>query len=55
MGECVLMRDLDRKLLKETFKWFNKDTSRTKIDHPHILLDYLKIYNVKEISEHWFD
>lgn len=49
------MRDLDRKLLKETLKWFNKDISCTKIDHPHILLDYLKIYNVKEISEHWFD
>ena len=49
------MRNLDRKLLEETLKWFNKDTSHTKIDHPHILLDYLKIYNVKEISEHWFD
>lgn len=49
------MRDLDRKLLKETLKWFNKDTSHTKIDRPHILLDYLKDYNVKEISEHWFD
>ena len=49
------MRNLDRKLLKETLTWFNKDTSQTKIDHPHILLDYLKDYNVKEISEHWFD
>lgn len=49
------MRDLDRKLLKETLKWFNKDTSHTKIDNPDILLDYLKIYNVKEIGEHWYD
>lgn len=49
------MRDLDRKLLKETLNGFKKDSIYIKIDHPHILLDYLKDYNVKEISEHWYD
>ena len=55
MGECVLMRDLDRKLLKETFEQFDKDITYIKLDHPHELLDYLKNYNVKNIGEHWYD
>lgn len=55
MGECVLMNILNQKILKDTLTWFNKDTSQTKIDHPHELLDYLKEYNVKEISEHFYD
>ena len=55
MGERVLMRDLDKKLLEETLKELNRNAVYTKFEHPHKLLDYLKDYNVTEISDYWFD
>lgn len=55
MGECVLMNKLNQKLLTEALTSFKKGASYVKIDNPHILLDYLKIYNVKEITEQWYD
>ena len=55
MGECVLMNKLNQKILKETLADFKKDAIYIKLDHPHEILDYLKEYDIKEISEHWYD
>lgn len=49
------MNKLNQKILKETLNDFKKDSIYIKLDHPHEMLDYLKGYNVKEISEHWYD
>lgn len=56
MGECILMRDLDKELLQKAIEEFKlKDSVCIKLDHPCETLDYLKDYNVKEIGEYWYD
>lgn len=49
------MNKLNQKILKETLNDFKKNSIYIKLDHPHEMFDYLKEYNVKEISEHWYD
>ena len=49
------MNKLNQKLLTEALTSFKKGATYTNIDHPHILLDYLKNYNIKEITQQWYD
>lgn len=49
------MNELNQKLLMEALASFKKSTTYINIDHPHILLGYLKDYDVKEITEQWYD
>lgn len=49
------MNALNQKLLTEALNSFKKGATYTNIDYPHVLLDYLKDYDVKEITQRWYD